>query len=253
MATDPYRSFSAGYASVRRPDARIAARIRAALEGCRSVANVGAGAGSYEPSDLDVIAVEPSSSMLSQRAEGSAPLVQGRAESLPLRKSAVDAVLAVLTLHHWEDKKRGILECLRVARRRVVLLTFDPFAGRPFWLTQDYFPEIQEWDERQFPTLEQLTEWLGPLTVESVPIPADCIDGFGGAYWRRPWSYLDPDVRGGMSTFGKITRLQDGLTRLRRDLESGAWEKRHGHLLAMEALDLGYRLLVRSRNPNAQT
>ncbi len=140
----------------------------------------------------------------------------------------------------------GLAECLRVARRRVVLLTFDAFADAAFWLTRDYFPEIQEWDERQFPTLEQLTEWLGPLTVEPVPIPADCSDGFLAAYWRRPWAYLDANVRAGMSTFAKIKRLE-GLVRLRRDLESGAWEQTNRHLLELEALDTGYRLVVWQR------
>jgi len=247
MATDPYRLHSAGYAKTRKADPRIAERIRRALGGCRSVVNVGAGAGSYEPGDLDVIAVEPSWTMLTQRAPGSAPVVQASAEHLPLRNSAVDAVLAVLTLHHWKDKERGLRECLRVARRRLVLLTFDAFTDAAFWLTRDYFPEIQEWDEKQFPTVAQHTEWLGPITVEPVPIPADCSDGFLAAYWRRPRAYLDANVRAGMSTFAKIQRLDEGLARLSRDLESGAWEQRNGHLLALDTLDVGYRIIVRER------
>jgi len=244
MATDPYRLHSAGYAKTRKADPRIAAQIRGALAGCSSIVNVGAGAGSYEPNDLDVIAVEPSWSMLSQRARGSAPVVQGRAERLPLRDGAVDAVLAVLTLHHWQNVAQGLAECQRVARRRVVLVTFDAFADAAFWLTRDYFPEIQEWDERQFPTFQQLTNWLGPLSVEPILIPADCSDGFLAAFWRRPWTYLDADVRAGWSTFEMITRLEEGLVRLRHDLESGAWEQTNGHLLKLEALDTGYRLLV---------
>lgn len=245
MAIDPYRFHSAGYAKTRRADPRIAAQIAAALANCRSVVNVGAGAGSYEPADLEVIAVEPSWSMLSQRAAGAAPVVQGRAECLPLRDGAVDAALAVLTLHHWQDPARGLWECLRVARRRVVLVTFDAFSGAAFWLTRDYFPELQQWDERQFPKLEQLTEWLGPLSIEPIPIPADCSDGFLAAYWRRPWAYLDAEVRAGMSTFAKIERLEEGLEHLRRDLQSGVWERRNGHLLALDALDTGYRLISR--------
>lgn len=247
MATDPYRLHSTGYTQARRPDPRIAARIRAALTGCLSVANVGAGTGSYEPRDLEVIAIEPSWSMLRQRARDSAPVVQGRAESLPLRDHAVDAALAVLTLHHWQDHSQGLRECLRVARQRVLLLTFESMAGATFWLTAEYFPEIHAWDDKQFPTIEQLRGWLGPITVESIPIPADCIDGFLGAYWRRPWAYLDAQVRAGMSTFAKINRLEEGLQRLRRDLESGTWEQRYGHLLTLDELDIGYRLVVRQR------
>ncbi len=194
---------------------------------------------------MDVIAIEPSWSMLSQRAHDSAPVVQGRAESLPLRDRCVDAALAVLTLHHWQDQGRGLRECLRVARRRVLLLTFDPAAGKGFWLTRDYFPEIQEWDNRQFPPLEQLQGWLGPISTEAIAIPADCIDGFLGAYWRRPWAYLDAQVRAGMSTFAKIHRLKEGLEHLRRDLESGIWEQCYGHLRTSDTLDIGYRLVVK--------
>jgi|SRR6185437_999488 len=245
MPTDPYGSLSVGYANGRRPDPRIAARIRTALTGCLSLANVGAGTGSYEPRDLDVIAVEPSWSMLCQRAQGSAPVVQGRAECLPLRDGAVDAVLGVLTLHHWQDKAGGLLECLRVARQRVLLITFDATAGAGFWLTEDYFSEIHEWDVKQFPSIEQLRGWLGPITIEKIPIPADCIDGFLGAFWRRPRVYLDAEVRAAMSTFAKIMRLEESLERLRRDLESGVWEQRYGHLLTLDELDIGYRLVRR--------
>lgn len=244
MATDPYGLHSVGYANVRRADVRVSAQIRSALEGCRSIVNVGAGAGSYEPADLDVIAVEPSWSMLSQRPTATAPVVQACAERLPLRDGAVDGALAVLTLHHWRNKGQGLRECLRVARRRVVLLTFDPVAGADFWLTRDYFPEIHEWDKRQFPTLDLLQHWLGPLSSAAVPIPADCTDGFLAAYWRRPWAYLDSRVRAGMSTFAKISRLEEGLLQLRADLESGAWERSHGHLLSLGTLDAGYRLIV---------
>jgi SAM-dependent methyltransferase len=243
MATDPYSSHSTGYANARRPDPRIAATIRAALAGCQSVANIGAGAGSYEPGGLDVIAIEPSWSMLIQRSPNSAPAVQGRAESLPLRDGAVDAALAVLTLHHWQAPAQGLSECLRIARQRVLLLTFDSTAGAAFWLTKDYFPEIHDWDKKRFPTIEQLRGWLGPITVESIPVPADCIDGFLGAYWRRPWAYLDAQVRSGMSTFAKIQRVEEGLKQLRRDLESGDWQQRYGHLLSLDELDIGYRLV----------
>lgn len=198
---------------------------------------------------MEVIAVEPSWSMLTQRPCDSAPVVQGWAECLPLRNGAVDAALAVLSLHHWRDQAKGLRECLRVARRRVLLVTFDSRAGADFWLTQNYFSEIQEQDNEQFPSIEQLRLWLGPISVKSIPIPADCIDGFLGAYWRRPWAYLDAQVRAGMSTFAKIRRLEEGLGNLRRDLESGIWEQRYGHLLTLKELDIGYRLVFWHRRP----
>jgi len=153
--------------------------------------------------------------------------------------------LGVLTLHHWQDKAAGLLESLRIARQRVLLITFDPMVDTGFWLTQDYFPEIHEWDVKQFPPIEQLRGWLGPITVEKIPIPADCIDGFLGAYWRRPRAYLNAEVRAAMSTFAKIRRLEEGLERLRRDLGSGVWQQRYGHLLTLDELDIGYRLVWR--------
>jgi SAM-dependent methyltransferase len=238
-----YDRIGVGYAAFRRPDPRIAARIEAALGSARSVVNVGAGTGSYEPADRAVVAVEPSAEMVRQRAAAAAPAVRGAAERIPLRDRSVDAALAVLTIHHWSDWRRGLAEMRRVARERVVVLTWD--AWHPgFWLVQEYFPEIVEADRETFPTLDAMAGVLGPIDVQPVPIPADCSDGFLGAYWRRPALYLDEGVRGAISAFAKLRDANAKLARLRADLADGSWEARHRDLLALPELDLGYRLVV---------
>jgi SAM-dependent methyltransferase len=238
-----YDRIGGGYAAYRRPDARIAARIVDALGPARTVVNVGAGAGSYEPADRRVAAVEPSAVMVRQRAPGARPAVRATAERLPFRDGAFDAALAVLTLHHWPDWRAGLGEMRRVARGRVVILTWDP--GHPaFWLVQDYFPEILEIDLPVFPPFVQIERVVGPVDVRPVPVPADCSDGFLGAYWRRPEAYLDAGARGAISAFSKLRGVDAGLARLRSDLDDGTWHRRHGHLLALPELDVGYRLLV---------
>ncbi|SOD03739.1 Methyltransferase domain-containing protein [bacterium JGI 053] len=238
-----YDRIGVGYADYRRPDPRIAAHIGAALGDARSVVNVGAGTGSYEPANRAVIAVEPSGEMVRQRAATAAPAVRGAAERLPLRDRSVDAALAVLTLHHWTDWRRGLAEMRRVARDRVVILTWDTeHAG--FWLIQEYFPEIPAADRETFPTFAEMARVLGPIDVRPVPVPADCTDGFLGAYWRRPERYLDAGARAAISGFAKLRDVDDTLARLRADLADGSWERRHGDLLSLPELDIGYRLVV---------
>jgi hypothetical protein len=241
-----YDRIGANYAAVRREDPRLAAAIGAALGDARTVVNVGAGAGAYEPTDRRVLAVEPSGAMIAQRPARAAPCVQGAAEALPLRDRSVDASLAILTVHHWQDQPAGLSELRRAARRRVVLLTWDPDVRGAFWLTAEYFPEMLDLDVPRFPTMDTLRRCLGPGRVTAVPIPHDCQDGFLGAYWRRPEAYLDPIVRGGISSFAQLgaERLQDGLMRLADDLGSGRWAARHGALRERDSLDLGYRLVV---------
>ena len=241
--TQLYDEIGAGYGTLRRPDPRIATAILRALDRAETVVNVGAGAGSYEPSDRSVVAVEPSLTMIRQRRTGSAPVVQASALELPFRDDAFAAALAILTVHHWPDRARGLGELARVGRGRAVIVTWDP-ATSGFWLVEDYFPEIVELDRPIFPTLEEFGRALGPIEVRTLPIPHDCVDGFLGAYWRRPRAYLDARVRGAISTFSKIRTLEPGLARLRRDLEDGTWERRHGDLLGRAELDLGYRLVI---------
>jgi len=241
-----YDSIGRGYGHHRRPDPRIARAIERALGDAASVVNVGAGAGSYEPAERRVVAVEPSVAMIRQRPTGSAQVVQASATDLPFRDAAFAAALAVLTIHHWPDRPRGLAELGRVSRERVVIVTWDP-SSTGFWLVDDYFPAIREIDRPLFPSLDELRRALGPMEAHVLPVPCDCADGFLGAYWRRPDAYLDPGVRGAISTFSKIGSVEAGIARLRRDLEDGTWERRYGHLAQRSELDLGYRLIVAPR------
>jgi SAM-dependent methyltransferase len=243
MTFSPYDDIGRMYGQRRHADHRLAAPLHAALGGATSVLNVGAGTGSYEPAARHVVAVDPSAVMLAQRPRGAAPAVRARAEALPFPADAFDATLAVLTIHHWSDQRRGLAECARVARERVVILTWDPESDG-FWLVQEYFPDLLATDRGIFPRLDTIASVLGELEVRPVPIPADCADGFLGAFWRRPHAYLDPDVRGGMSSFTRVADVDSRLERLRADLASGAWEQRHGALLERPELDIGYRLLL---------
>ena len=240
-----YDVIGRSYSHTRATDPRIAALIWDALGDARTVVNVGAGTGSYEPPDREVPAVEPSAVMIAQRPPEAAPAVQAAAEALPFEDRAFDAAMAVLTLHHWTDWRAGIDELRRVAAR-VVVLSWDPsFAGR-LWISAEYFPELIDEDVESFPSLADQAGALRALRVSAVPIPADCRDGFYGAHWRRPEAYLDPMVRAGISTMAKRApgELDAGLARLEEDLRTGAWAERHADLLALDELDLGYRLLV---------
>jgi SAM-dependent methyltransferase len=234
------------YTTTRGTDPRIAAHIWSALGDARTVVNVGAGTGSYEPPDRDVTAVEPSAVMIAQRPPGAAPAVQASAEALPFAEASFDAAMAVLTIHHWSDFPAGAAELRRVARDRVVVLSWDPtYVGR-MWVGPEYFPELAREDVDGFPSLADQAAVLGDAAVAVVPVPWDCRDGFFGAFWRRPEAYLDPAVRAGISTLAKRSEdeLAEGLARLRADLDSGAWARRHADLLERDSLDLGYRLLV---------
>lgn len=233
------------YSRTRRPDPRIAAVINDALLGMATVANIGAGTGSYEPA-ATVISVEPSRVMIAQRPPGSAPAVQAVAEHLPIRSNAVDAALAVLTVHHWSDLSQGVGEMLRIARERVVILTWDHNVFREFWLVREYLPAAAQTDADLAVPITKLMSLLGEPTIVPIPVPHDCLDGFGGAYWRRPHAYLDPAVQAGMSLFALTPKLalREGLSRLRADLASGEWDRQHQHLLNNQELDLGYRLLI---------
>lgn len=236
-----YDTIGLNYANLRKPDVRIAQRIETALGDATSVLNVGAGAGSYEPANRKVTAVEPSVEMIRQRPVSNATVVQGSAEDLPYDDDAFEASMAVLTVHHWSDQAKGVAEMRRVTRGKVVFLTYDP-SFRAFWLI-DYFPALVTLDEGQMPPMENYGKWLGPVEVSPVPIPHDCSDGFLAGYWRRPAAYLDERVRAAMSSFWKLDNVSEGLRKLEADLKSGAWEERHADLLDLEELDCGYRLV----------
>ena len=243
QTTQLYDEIGSGYRNYRRPEPRIAAAIWRALGQADSVVNVGAGAGSYEPTDRFVVAVEPAMTMIRQRRSGSAPVVQASATHLPFRDASFAAALAILTMHHWPDQARGLDELARVTHSHIVLLTWDP-ASTGFWLLEDYFPEIVEIDRRIFLSIDELRRALGGAEVSPLMIPHDCVDGFLGAYWRRPQAYLDAGVRGAISTFSKLRTLDAGLARLRRDIADGTWTRRYGELLGRAEIDLGYRLIV---------
>jgi SAM-dependent methyltransferase len=233
------------YSLTRQPDPRIHAVIEHALHGMATVANIGAGTGSYEPSNT-VIAVEPSHVMITQRRAEAAPAVRAVAEHLPIGTDAVDAAIALLTVHHWSDLDAGVAEMIRVARRRVVILTWDDTVFRQFWLLREYLPAAAETDARLAVPITKLVSLLGTVSIQTVPVPHDCVDGFGGAYWRRPQAYLDETVRAGISMLALTPKplLAGGLERLRVELTNGAWARRHADLLDVPQLDLGYRLLV---------
>jgi hypothetical protein len=240
-----YDRTGTSYSLTRKPDPRIAAVINQALHGATAVANIGAGTGSYEPSQT-VVAVEPSRVMINQRSAGAAPAVQATAECLPIRTDAVEAAMALLTVHHWADVEAGVSEMVRIARRRVVIFTWDHSVLREFWLLREYLPAAAETDAQLAVPITSLTSLLSNVSIVPIPVPHDCVDGFGGAYWCRPHAYLDETVQAGMSLFALTpkTQLQEGLSRLRDDLATGAWTRRHTHLLQVSELDLGYRLLI---------
>ena len=245
-----YDRIGINYSDVRRPDPRIAAMISSALGNAKTVLNVGAGTGSYEPADRQVTAVEPSLEMIRQRPPGAARAIQGSAEDLPFADDSFDASMAILTVHHWPDQAKGVSEMRRVTRGPVVLLTFDAAHGGAW--PDDYFPELAALDEGRMPAMSDYEKWLGPVQVSPVPIPHDCTDGFLYAYWRRPAAYLDAQVRSGISSFWKIDNVDRGVRRLADDLESGEWQRRYSELLDLDEYDAGYRLVVaggRRRQP----
>ena len=237
-----YDRIGVGYTRVRGEDPRIAAAIHAALGDARTVVNVGAGAGSYEPRDREVTAVEPSEVMIAQRPPGAAPVVRAGAEALPFPDGAFDAAMAVLSDHHWPDRARGLRELRRVARRRAVVFQCDVAALPEFWLVRDYLTTFHPAGM----SLAELAHHLGATRIEPVPIPHDCRDGFLSAYWRRPHAYLDPAVRAGISVFRLLPDrdVEAAMAALRADLESGEWERRNAALLGHDELDLGYRLVI---------
>ena len=237
-----YDTIGLNYSDLRKPDSRIGRMIGQALGSAKTVLNVGAGAGSYEPADKQVTAIEPSVEMIRQRPASAAVVIQAHAEDLPFDDKSFDASMAILTVHHWADKEKGLREMRRVTRGQIVILTYDP-SFRGFWLA-DYIPELVALDEGQMPGMTDYEQWLGPVEIYPVPIPHDCTDGFLSAYWRRPEAYLDPRVRAAMSSFWAVGDVSEQLGRLETDLKSGAWLQRYSQLTDLEQCDCGYRLVT---------
>lgn len=241
-----YELRGADYAARRRADPRIAEMIHAALGSARTVVNVGAGAGSYEPEDRLVLAVEPSSRMRAQRPAGRLPAVDAGAERLPFDDRAFDAAMATVTVHQWTDARAGLRELRRVAAGPVVVLTFDGEHLDRLWLG-DYFPELLVAERQRYPPLNLIGRVLGgAVTVTEVPVPIDCTDGFTEAFYARPQAFLDPAVRAGQSAWGFIDQgaVDDGVARLARDLQNGDWDARYGPLRSQPTFLGSLRLVV---------
>jgi SAM-dependent methyltransferase len=241
-----YDEIGEGYADVRVEDPRLARPIWDALGDARTVVNVGAGAGSYEPRDRDVVAVDPSAVMIAQRPEGAAPAVLGAAERLPFPDDSFDAAMAILTLHHWDDVDAGLREMRRVARRRIVIVTYDPALEGDLWIVRDYLGEHAIATFSSLPPISRILETLPEAEVHPLLIPNDCSDRMFATLWARPEAYLDPHVRAGTSVWQRlpgdvVARAIDDLS---RDLASGEWDRRYGHLRTTPAYDAGLRLLT---------
>jgi SAM-dependent methyltransferase len=248
MPQPRYDSIGVGYASTRREDPRIAARIHAALGDARTVVNVGAGTGSYEPRDRRVIAVEPSEVMIAQRAAELPGAIRAGAYPLPLPDRCVDGAMAILSVHHWDqDQERGVRELRRVARDPVAILTIDPEVSARMWLMADYLFEVAELDRRIFPSPGLLAQWLGAETeVQVLPVARDTPDWTLLAFWAHPERVLDAGARSGTSGFARMPPSVVGrvVDAVRRDLDDGSWDERHGYLRELEEYDAGLRLVT---------
>lgn len=240
-----YERHGRTYARNRQSDPRIEARIHAALGDARTVLNVGAGSGSYEPSDRWVLAVEPSATMRTQRLPGAAPAIDAKAEALPFDDDSVDAAMACVTIHHWNPPEAGLAELRRVARGPVVVFTFE-LDYLPAW-QREFLREGLEIERPRFPPIDDVSAALGGRTrVERIPTPADCADGFFEAFWNRPEALLDPEVRASQSMWALLEPglEQQMVDRLAEALDSGAWDAEHGHLREQQSLDGALRLVV---------
>ncbi|NOX39172.1 MAG: class I SAM-dependent methyltransferase [Alphaproteobacteria bacterium] len=237
-----YDTIGLNYASGRRTDPRIAKEIHAHLGRAKTVLNVGAGSGSYEPTHLKITAVEPSLELIRQRPASDVIVVQAHAEDLPFQGNTFDVALAILIVHHWSNAQKGLSEMRRVTRGKIIIFTFDPLAT-DFWLS-DYLPELGTLDQKQMLSIADFETVLGPVDRINVPIPHDCIDGLLCAYWCRPAAYLEPDVRRSMSSFSKISNVTEGLQRLEDDIQTGEWARKYSRFLDQDSYDFGYHLVV---------
>lgn len=240
-----YGRIGGAYSTYRQPDPRIAARIDAALGDARTVLNVGAGAGSYEPTDRDVTAVEPSSSMRAQRPAHLPEAIDATAESLPFADDSFDAAMTTFSVHQWSDLETGLRELRRVTTGPLVVITCDPKLLDRFWLA-DYAPEVISTEAHRYPTLAQLGQALGAIDVVDVPVPLDCTDGFNEAYYGRPEMFLDPAARTSCSAWSFVDEVtvSSYLRRLRTDLEDGTWDRAHGELRTQPTFDGSLVLVV---------
>jgi SAM-dependent methyltransferase len=249
MPSSPrYDAIGHGYSSTRREDPELRERIHAALGDSRTVVNVGAGTGSYEPSDRHVIAIEPSDVMAGQRPAGRVPALRGTAAPLPLRDHSVDAAMAVLTIHHWDAQQGpGVRELRRVARGPVVIVTFDADVCAEWWLYRDYLPEAAALDRATFPPIDELIGWLGGhVRVEPIMNSRNTPDWTLGSFWAHPERVLDAEARRATSGFARMDAVvvDRVVAEIERDIDNGVWDARNGHLRTLPEYDVGMRLLI---------
>lgn len=251
VAAQRYDTIGRGYTTTRREDPELRALLHRALGDATSVANVGAGTGSYEPADRRVVPIEPSTVMVSQRPPDRAPAIRATAGALPLPDDAVDAAMAVLTVHHWDrDLAEGVAELRRVARGPVLVVTYDPTMSGDMWLTADYLPELAALDRAVFPSIDDLVDLLGgTVTVDAVATSRDTPDWTLGSFWAHPERVLDPAARQATSGFARMRPevVERVVSEVERDLASGDWDRHHGHLRELDELDVGMRLVVANR------
>lgn len=244
-----YAVIGAGYATKRRTDPRLAARVHAALGPAQTILNVGAGAGSYEPTDRRVIPIEPSEAMRQQRPSALAPAINGRAEALPLDDKSVDASMAIITVHQWQDLEAGLAELHRVTRGPIVVVTFDGDALDRFWLA-DYAPELIAAERRRYPAIDLLADRLSTpsrrATVETLAVPIDCVDGFTEAFYARPERFLDHEVTRAQSAWSFVgpAAKQRFTQQLADDLRTGRWDDRYRAWRTMPAFEGSLRMII---------
>ncbi|MCB0869515.1 MAG: methyltransferase domain-containing protein [Solirubrobacterales bacterium] len=240
-----YDEIGSGYGQVRREDPRIREVIHASIGDASSVVNIGAGAGSYEPADREVTAVEPSAEMISQRPPGLAPAVQAAAEALPFEDDSFEAAMAVLTVHHWSDARKGLDEMIRVASRRILIVAFEPDPLIELWIAADYFPAIQELKSEPGADSREIVSMLPGSEAEVIPVPRDCSDLFFAALWGHPEMFMDDGIVGPMWVWQEMSEIarEAGRQRLAADLENGEWDRKYGQLRQLDELDVGLRLV----------
>lgn len=238
-----YDRIGTTYSTTRQTDPKIAKQLYSELKGASKIINIGAGTGSYEPQDIDLVALEPSLKMIEQRPKIAPPVVQAIAEKLPFEDHSFSHAMTVLSMHHWENQALAFQEINRVTKEKFVAISWNP-AAAPFWLTRDYFPEIHEMDIAIFPGLAELVTHFDEVSIQPLLIPEDCQDGFLAAFWKRPEAYLNRQVRNSMSSFSKLNKLEEGLSKLEADLASGAWHEKNKEILEMDALDVRYCLIT---------
>lgn len=237
-----YDDIGINYSEKRQSDPRIAKQIHQKLKGSQRILNIGAGAGSYEPTDMDLVAVEPSIAMINQRPKLAHPVVQASAEALPFSNKSFSHALTILSMHHWTNRDNAFKEINRVTTDHFIAVSWNPEAA-PFWLTRDYFPEIIKMDRQIFPKVSELESYFEKVSVEPLLIPDNCMDGFLAAYWKRPGAYLEQSVRNSISSFAKLENPDPGLAILKSDLDNGIWESKNVTILEQSSIDAGYVII----------